>query len=247
MKNIASHSQKFPAPTWKPDSRPQIAAIRKTAFARRLNDGCPCILATAISYSSCPTMCKISGSPAPSWFSKTSNLFRASRFVPMSLYFQAVGTWPTETSCCNTNVWIHFRLRWRIRPTPCRDTNICAAELSVHCWWVTMLQLRNSKQRRMKIASEHPDTMLCNSLSALDLTNRRFRNEISVPSFFSSWWPTLNFEVIAGKNVSTQNFELPVKSKSSTWIMKQLWTPSAAQRAKQGCSMLHSHLRVSDT
>jgi len=31
-----------------------------------------------------------------------------------------------------------------------------------------MLQLRNSKQRLMKIASEHPDTMLCNSLSALD-------------------------------------------------------------------------------
>ena len=60
-------------------------------------------------------------------------------------------------------------------------------------------------------------------------------------------WLTLNFASIVGKNVSAQNFELPVKSKSSTWIMKQLWTPSFVQRAKQGCSTLHSNWRASVT
>ena len=37
----------------------------------------------------------------------------------------------------------------------------------------------------------------------------------------------------------------PCEKQSSTWIMKQLWTPSFVQRAKQGCSTLHSHLKAS--
>ena len=54
-----------------------------------------------------------------------------------------------------------------MRPTPCLWTNIPAAELSVHCWWVTLLQLKNSRQCLTKIASEHPDTIACSSFQRL--------------------------------------------------------------------------------
>jgi hypothetical protein len=46
---------------------------------------------------------------------------------------------------------------------------------------VTLVQLKNSRQRLMKIASEHQDTIACSSLSALDKdTTLRVRLEAKV-------------------------------------------------------------------
>ena len=99
-----------------------------------------------------------------------------SAFVPMSLQFHSVGICPTTNSDCSTRFWIHriLPLKWRILPTPCLDTNCRAALLSTQ--WICSISsaTKNCKHLLIKMASEHPDTIECNSLSAEESATTRW-------------------------------------------------------------------------
>ena len=121
-------------------------------------------------YSSIPRGSAVAPSTIPIPQSRKSSLARGRLFVPTSLKFHRVGTWwittlPSITFDC---IQRSFPDKCLICPTPCLEISCLAAELSVNWWCSTSPDTRNCKQLRMKIPSQQPPTILCNSLSAYE-------------------------------------------------------------------------------